>query len=122
MFCHVAVFALPRTEAGYRIQGRLAPIIHETRTNMDGQDRQDENQKARQRHKKTNIKNDETREVNEKSVAEISVRQSVQNDTQLTRRHKDTKGTRKHPNGGQPQGLPLRNQFGRGDEGSALSM
>ena len=39
---------------------------------MDGQDEQDENQKARQKHKKTNIRNYETREINEKYVAEIN--------------------------------------------------
>ncbi len=36
---------------------------------MDGQD---ENLKSRERHEKTNIRNYETREKNEKSVAEIS--------------------------------------------------
>ena len=39
---------------------------------MDGQDEQDENQKARHRHEKTNIRNYETREKNEKYVAEVS--------------------------------------------------
>ncbi len=39
---------------------------------MDGQDGQDENQKARQRHEKTNIRNYETREKYEKSVVEAN--------------------------------------------------
>ena len=39
---------------------------------MDGQDEQDENQKARQRHEKTNFRNDESREKIEKCVAEVS--------------------------------------------------
>ena len=39
---------------------------------MDGQDGRDENQKARQRHENTNIRNYETREKDEKYVAQVS--------------------------------------------------
>ena len=54
---------------------------------MDGQD---ENLKARERHEKTNIRNCETREKSEKSVAEVNChkrRKTTMLDVSLTPQH-----------------------------------